>query len=116
MFAAQAEFYTILYTISIVMGLHNLTPVLTYFSDATMLSHLGICTIQVCTIFYKGPLQWHNQGPKVAILFAGTTLLNHTLSCSPVFTGIQTSTNLACYKPEHLRCAYMYTLDASWCL
>ena len=31
------------------------------------------------TIFYQGPLQWHLRGPKVAILFASTTLLNLTI-------------------------------------
>ena len=55
------------------------SPSGTYFSETTMLRLLHISRYLCYTIFYKGLPQLHIQGPRVAILFASTTLFNHTI-------------------------------------
>ena len=50
---------------------------MTDYGSATRLDMLALPFAHFDTC--KGPLQWHNPGLKVAILFAGTTLLNHTI-------------------------------------
>ena len=58
------------------------------------------------TILYKGPLQWHIRGPKVAILFAGTILLDHTILFAR-FYGISYDIDLEGIKDTETYCEYM---------